>query len=107
MSELGYFSRRLREARKKNGLSQKALGIKAGIDQFSSSSRMNQYERGKHLPDLLMVEKLAAASNLPVPFFFCPDDSLAELIELWGAMDDDGQRELLALAKNMFSQQRT
>lgn len=53
------FAKRLREAREAKGISQKQLGILAGIDQFVASARINQYERGKHVPDLLMAERLA------------------------------------------------
>lgn len=100
MPELTYFTRRLREARLRRGLSQKALGIKAGIDEFSASPRMNQYEKGKHLPDLLMVEKLAAATGVPVPFFFTNDDVLAELLLLWVELDENAQMQILAAAKH-------
>ena len=41
------------------GLSQKQLGIKAGIDELSASPRIKQYERGKHTPDYSTVERLA------------------------------------------------
>ncbi len=52
MDELPVLSKRLREARAAAGISQEQLGILAGIDEFSASARMNQYERGKHSPNL-------------------------------------------------------
>ena len=51
MEERSVVARRLKEARVRAGLSQKQLGIKAGIEEFSASPRINQYERGKHTPD--------------------------------------------------------
>ncbi|MCV6022639.1 helix-turn-helix domain-containing protein, partial [Escherichia coli] len=36
---------RLKHARKQANLSQKALGIRIGMDDSSASARMNQYER--------------------------------------------------------------
>ncbi|KAF0166728.1 MAG: XRE family transcriptional regulator [Rhodocyclaceae bacterium] len=75
-------SRRLREARERTGLSQKALGISAGIDEFSASPRVNQYERGKHVPDLLTLKNLAAVLMVPVPYFYAEDELLAELMLL-------------------------
>ena len=96
------FSRRLREVRLKLGLSQKALGVKMGIDQFSASPRMNQYETGKHVPDLLTMENLAAASGVPVPFFFAREDELAEILVLWGRMNEKERAELLVAARGMF-----
>ena len=59
MASESVIARRLREAQTRAGLSQKQLGIKAGIDEFSASPRINQYERGKHTPDYSTVERLA------------------------------------------------
>lgn len=103
MNHSMYFARRLREARQKSGLSQKALGIKAGIDQFSASPRMNQYEKGKHLPDLLTVEHLATATGFPIPFFFAPEDELAELIAAWGQLEANQRASLLEAAKQLLA----
>lgn len=71
---------RLREARLRAGLSQKKLGILAGIDEFSASARINQYERGKHSPEFSTVERLAKILGVPTPFFYCRDDDLAEWV---------------------------
>lgn len=101
MPESSIFARRLREARQKTGLSQKALGVKAGIDPFSASPRMNQYERGKHLPDLLMLEHLATAAGVPMPYFFAQEDALAEILVLWSQMDDATKVELHLAAKSL------
>lgn len=79
-------ARRLREARKTLGVSQKTLGILAGIDEFVASARINQYERGKHEPDHSTASRLAAVLKVPVSFLYEPDDALAELIQLGGAM---------------------
>lgn len=77
MSVLG---KRMREARRAAGLSQEKLGVLAGIDEMSSSARMNQYERGKHEPDFSMVERLAQVLNVPECYFYCKDDDLASLL---------------------------
>lgn len=74
------FPIRLKEARLAKGLSQKALGIAAGIDEFSSSARINQYERGKHTPDFSTLEKLANVMDLPTAYFYAQEDWLAEII---------------------------
>jgi len=50
------FAKRLREACEAVGISQKQLGILAGIDEFGASAWINQYKRGKHIPDLLTVQ---------------------------------------------------
>ncbi len=83
------FAERLKAARAKAGLSQKQLGIKAGIDEFAASARMNQYERGKHLPDLDTAKRLADALEVPMAYLYCPEDELAELLlAAYGAGSD-------------------
>ena len=72
--------KRLKEARQSAGLSQKELGVKAGIDEFSASARMNQYETGKHTPDFLILKKIAKVLNVPTAYFYAEDDDLAEMI---------------------------
>jgi transcriptional regulator with XRE-family HTH domain len=45
------------------------LGVRAGIDEYSSSARINQYERGKHTPDFLTARHLAKVLSVPVAYF--------------------------------------
>ena len=88
-------AKRLKEVRLKAGLSQKQLGIKAGIDPFSSSARINQYERGKHMPDLQTLTRLAAVMQVPVPYLYCQDAELAELIVKFAAAGKAERKRLL------------
>ena len=74
--------KRLREARLAKGLSQKKLGILAGIDEFSASSRMNQYEKGKHTPDFMTLKRLSEVLEVPTALFYCEEDWLAEMLVL-------------------------
>lgn len=78
--QLPVYSRRLREARETHGLSQRNLGIEAGLDDFVASTRVNRYETGVHQPDLQTLQKLAAVLGLPVAYFYAEDDELARLI---------------------------
>ncbi|KJZ03246.1 helix-turn-helix domain-containing protein [Pseudoalteromonas piscicida] len=71
------FPKRLKEARKRKGLSQKQLGILAGMDEFSASARMNQYEKGVHAPDFKTVKALAKVLDVPTAFLFCEEDELS------------------------------
>ena len=73
---------RLRQARALKGISQKGLGILAGIDQFSASARINQYEQDKHVPDYSTAKRLADSLDIPVTYLYADDDELAELILL-------------------------
>ena len=77
---MSVFSKRLKEARRAAGLSQEKLGVLAGIDEMSSSARMNQYERGKHEPDYSMVERIAQALDVPECYFYCKDDDAASIL---------------------------
>jgi transcriptional regulator with XRE-family HTH domain len=87
---------RLREARLRNGLSQKELGIRAGIDESSASPRINQYETGKHTPDYNTLAQLAKVLKKPVPYFYCEDDRLAQLILAYDKLSAKAKNQLLA-----------
>lgn len=92
---------RLKQARLNAGLSQKMLGIEAGIDAFVASTRINRYELGIHRPDLLTVRKLAKVLGVPVAFFFADeDDEIAELLLLYGKASAGKRLESLRLLAN-------
>lgn len=80
MLQYNLYGRRLREARKRAGISQVTLGTKAGFDEFSASARMSQYETGRHLPDLGTASRLAAVLDIPLAYFFCLEEELAGYI---------------------------
>tara|TARA_Y100001001_G_C8006469_1_gene308187 strand:+ start:875 stop:1195 length:321 start_codon:yes stop_codon:yes gene_type:complete len=71
---------RLKSARTKAGLSQRELGIRIGLEPSSASSRMNHYEKGRHTPDLHTIKRIAEELNLPLCFFFCEEDDIANLV---------------------------
>lgn len=75
------------------------LGILAGIDQFVASARINQYERGKHVPDQQMAQRLAAKLHVPVSYLYEPDDDLAELIRLVGPLPLDVLKTIIQRLK--------
>jgi len=79
--QLPVYSRRLREAREVCGISQRNLGIDAGLDDFVASTRVNRYETGVHQPDLQTMQQLAKVLDLPVAYFYAEDDELAQLIK--------------------------
>jgi transcriptional regulator with XRE-family HTH domain len=97
MAGVSIVAKRLKEARLNAGISQKQLGIKAGIDEFSASARINQYERGKHTPDLLTLTRLAAVMKVPAPYFYCQDAELAEVIVKFSALGKAQKKRLLTL----------
>lgn len=95
------FAYRLKLARKEKSLSQERLGILAGVEESSASARMNQYERGKHVPDYLMLTRIAQALDLPAAYFYTEDDVLAEIIKCCYQMNEQQKAELLAEVKTM------
>jgi len=86
---------RLKEARKKAKLSQKALGVRIGMDESSASPRMNQYEKGKHTPDVQTLKLIADELGVPLNYFFCEDDESAELACLIHRMSPEEKKNLL------------
>lgn len=98
------FARRMKTARQLRGISQMELGVRAGIDEYSASARINQYERGKHTPDFLTVRNLAKALEIPSAYFFAEEDHLAELILLFGQMEAAAYNTLLDNAKSLLNE---
>lgn len=89
---------RLKQARLAAGLSQKMLGIEAGIDAFVASTRINRYELGIHKPDLLTVRKLAQVLKVPVAFFYADtDDEIADLLFRYGKADEEARLKIQVL----------
>lgn len=103
MSDTTIFSKRLKEARLRSGLSQMALGVAAGIDESSASPRINQYERGKHHPDALTAARLARVLKVPSAYFAAEDDDLAELLALWDGLEPEQKRRFLVSVREMSS----
>lgn len=77
---MSVFTKRLREGRLRARMSQKDLGIKAGLDPASASTRMNRYELGKRVPHPDLVEKLAIALGVPVEYFYAREDDTSTLL---------------------------
>jgi transcriptional regulator with XRE-family HTH domain len=89
---------RLKQARLAAGLSQKMLGIEAGIDAFVASTRINRYELGIHKPDLLTVRRLAEVLKVPMAFFYSDtDDEVAELLFKYGKAGEEVRLRVQAL----------
>lgn len=92
---LPLFARRLKAARLRGNLSQEKLGIAAGVDEFSASARVNQYERGKHTPDVLMAMHLARALEVPLSYFWAVDEDEAELLRLYHGLGARMKKQIL------------
>jgi len=96
MAQMSIVARRLRQARERAGISQRELGIRAGIDPFAASARINQYERGKHVPDIWTAERLAKVLGVPAAYLYAQDNPLAAWILAFGQISPTQRRALLA-----------
>jgi|SRR6185437_13968966 len=96
-------AKRLKEARLAAGLSQKSLGIAAGIDEFSASARMNQYETGKHTPDYSTLARIAKVLKILAAYFYAELDEMAEIIQLAGQINKYKISTLIKTIKNESS----
>lgn len=86
---------RLKSARKAAGYTQQQLGMALGMEPNTASARMNQYEKGKHTPDYQTMKRIADELGVPVAYFYCDDDLLAELICALGKVDAQKKQDLL------------
>jgi len=91
-------AKRIKQAREGAGLSQQELGIKAGIDELSASSRISQYERGVHAPDFATTERLAKVLRVPAPFLYAADESLANWILAFSKISASARKEVMRKA---------
>jgi len=95
------WGRRVKEARTAAGLSQKQLGIQAGLDQFVASTRINRYEVGTHKADYQIAQRIATVLDVPTSYFYTEDDSLAELILLYHRLGARKKTEVLKILREL------
>ena len=89
--------KRLKEARLALGLSQKQLGVQAGLDEFVASARINRYEVGVHAPDYPMAVRLARVLGLPVAYLYCDNDELAQMMLAFHRAPKAARRQAIAV----------
>ncbi|ALU44172.1 helix-turn-helix domain-containing protein [Pseudoalteromonas rubra] len=94
---------RLKEARTRSNISQRELGIRIGLEPGSASGRMNHYEKGRHIPDLHTLKRIAEELGVPLNYFFCESDTMAKLVLLFEKLSEENQLELV---KKLESKQR-
>jgi transcriptional regulator with XRE-family HTH domain len=94
-------AKRLKSARDRLNISQMELGVRAGIDEFSASARINQYERGKHAPDFGTAKTLAKVLGVPTAYLYCDDEALADLIVIYGAQTEVHRKAIIDYANQL------
>ncbi|MFT5759753.1 MAG: transcriptional regulator with XRE-family HTH domain [Alteromonadaceae bacterium] len=90
---------RLKEARKRANMTQKELGIRIGMDPSSASSRMNHYEKERHMPDVQTLQRMADELGVPLNYFFCDSTESAELACLINHLSTKDQLDLIEKLK--------
>ncbi len=65
---------------------------------------MSRYENGVHEPPLLIIQLLAKTLRLPAAYFYAEDDSLAELITLFGQLKTAERKELIGFAESLIDE---
>jgi len=86
---------RLKEARLTAGLTQRQLGILAGIDEENASAKMNQYEQGVHIPKYARLKDLADALGVPAAYFYAEEKELAKLLYRYGKMSQSEKKKMM------------
>lgn len=66
--------KRLKEVSSGVKISQKKLGIAAGMDEFSASARINHYEIGRYAPGYDTLRRIATVLDLPVAYFYAESE---------------------------------
>ncbi|HBC3974426.1 TPA: helix-turn-helix transcriptional regulator [Vibrio parahaemolyticus] len=86
---------RLKAARKKARITQKDLGVRIGMEESSASGRMNHYEKGRHVPDIGTLTRMAEELDVPLNYFFCKDEVTAELACLIDKLSEEDKQKLV------------
>lgn len=87
--------KRIKQARVIAGLSQEALGLEAGLDEMSASTRMNRYELGRRVPSPDFMERLGRVLNVPAAYFYAVDDDEAELLVKFHRLSTAARKQLM------------
>ncbi len=69
--------------------------MKIGMDESSASGRMNHYEKGRHVPDISTLRRMAEELDVPLNYFFCDSELSAELACAIDRMSDEEKKALL------------
>lgn len=100
------FGERLRAARLAAGMSQERLGIEAGIQEESASTRMNRYEKSVRAPAVEIVERIAAVLDVPVSYFYSQDNDEAKLLLAFHRISSERRKEALASICNILHKEK-
>lgn len=77
------------------------------MDASVASPRINQYERGKHVPNTAVLGQVGKQLNVPIAYFYANDDDLALLIVGYHRASASRRDKLSQAAKVIFSNHST
>jgi transcriptional regulator with XRE-family HTH domain len=97
------WGKRLKEARLAAGLSQKQLGIMAGLDPFVASPRINRYELGIHKADFKIAQRLAEILIVPASYFYTEEDDLAEIVLIYHRSTKKKRNALIKFIRQLIN----
>lgn len=95
--------KRLKDARKKAGLTQEKLAEYLDIDGVGASTRIANYESGRYEPPFEMMKKVAKLLDVPEYYFYIVNDEEAsQLLERFrGELGKNLSRESVNLLKEI------
>ena len=96
-------AQRLRDARKRAGLTQEQLGVQAGIEEASASARMSQYEKGLHTPPYQMMERFAGCLDVPVEYFYASSEEAVVLLLNFHRLTPGSQKSVLSYLQDLVA----
>lgn len=99
MQIINPFPVRLKEARERLGISQRELGVRIGFEPDSASSRMNHYEKGRHMPDLTTLKRIAEELQVPLAYLFCESDDMAEIIKAFDKLTPEDKLRTIEMVR--------
>ncbi|ARO99365.1 Helix-turn-helix domain protein [Vibrio alginolyticus] len=74
------------------------------MDESSASPRMNQYEKGKHTPDIGTLKALADELGVPLSYFFCEDEISAELAMNLNKLSETDKQKVLEMTARLIDE---
>ena len=94
--------RRMRSRREALGWSQEKVGVLIGIDESSSRARISRYELGVHEPAVATARLIAVALQVSLPYLYCEDDDVADLLLALNDLSKAVRREKARLFAQML-----
>lgn len=71
------------------------------MDEGTSSARISRYETGIHEPPFATASNLAQVLQVPVAYFYCEDDRLADFLVTYTKLNEGQKSQVLELAESL------